>query len=234
MDPTDVILGLRSSDRPRLLLWPEIDRHPGSVALLAGSFDPVTAGHVAMAEAARQSAELVVLTYSVRTLPKATGVEPPLLDEAERIRTVAAVCAARHGLALGLCSHGLLADQVAAAAERFPGASLTLVLGSDKLTQLFDPEWYDERDVALRGLFGAADVRYAIRGDDDVSDALAEAEALGLGERVHPLAVDPAVAELASSAVRSLARSGGDVAGLVPMEALDAVRAAALRERRPG
>jgi nicotinic acid mononucleotide adenylyltransferase len=234
MDPTDVILGLRSSERPRLFLWPDMDRHPVSVALLAGSFDPVTGGHVAMAEAARSSAELVVLTYSVRTLPKGAGAEPPLLDEPERIRTVAAVCAARHGLALGLCSHGLLADQVAAAAQRFPGASLTLAVGSDKLAQLFDRAWYDERDTALRELFGAADVRYAVRGDDDVADALAEAKTLGLGGRVHRLAVDPDVAELSSSAVRSLARSGSDVAGLVPVEALHAVRAAVERERRRG
>jgi cytidyltransferase-like protein len=232
MDPTDILHGLRTSERPRLLLWPEVDRHPASVALLAGSFDPITAGHVAMAEAARPLVELVVLVYSVRTLPKPSGASPPLLPEPDRIRAVAAVCAAREGMALGLCSLGLLADQVAAAGERFPGAALTVVLGSDKLAQLFDPGWYGDRDRALGALFAAADLRYAVRQGDDVSAALVEAATLGVRDRVHRLDVDPAIAGLSSSSVRERARAGGDVAGLVPAQAVDWVRAAAGRDRR--
>jgi nicotinic acid mononucleotide adenylyltransferase len=232
IDPTDILHGLRTSERARLLLWPEVDRRPASVALLAGSFDPVTSGHLAMAGAVRPQVDLVVLVYSVRTLPKARGAEPPLLGERERISTVAAACAERDGWSLGLCSHGLLADQVAAAAERFAEARLTVVLGSDKLAQLFDPAWYEDRDAELGALFAAADVRYAVREGDDVAGALAAAGELGLAGRVAPLPVDPAVAGVSSSAVRRLARSGGDVAGLVPVEALDAVRAAARREAR--
>jgi nicotinic acid mononucleotide adenylyltransferase len=198
--------------------------------MLAGTFDPVTIGHLAMAAAARWQADLVVLVYSVRTLPKSAGAEPPLLGERERIRTVAAACGARDGWSLGLCSHGLLADQVAAAAERFPDARLTVVLGSDKLAQLFDPSWYEDREAELAALFTAADVRYAVRGGDDVAGALAAAGELDLAGRVAPLPVDPSVAGVSSSAVRRLARTGGDLAGLVPDEALDAVRTAVRRE----
>jgi len=198
--------------------------------MLAGSFDPLTTGHLAMADAARPGVDLVVLVYSVRTLPKSAGAEPPMLGELERIRTVAAACAARSGWALGLCSHGLLAVQVAAAAERFPDTRLTMVLGSDKLAQLFDPAWYDDRDAELRTLFAAADVRYAVREGDDVAPALAAAAELGFEGRVAPLPVDPAVAGVSSSLVRRVARTGGNLWGLVTDEAHDAVRAAIRRE----
>jgi nicotinamide-nucleotide adenylyltransferase len=228
---TETLHRLRELDRPRLVLWPEADPRPGSVALLAGSFDPVTVAHVAMAEAARDRAGLVVLVMSVRTLPKDAGAAGPLLSELERAATVAEVCASQVGMTLGLCSHGLLADQVAAAAERFPDAELSVVLGSDKLAQLFDPVWYADRDAALGALFGAADVRYAARDGADLGPALVEAEALGHSARIRPLDVDPAVADVSSRAVRAMARAGEDVARLVPSEALATVAAAVERER---
>jgi nicotinate-nucleotide adenylyltransferase len=230
VDPTDVLQALRTSERPRLVLWPESEPAPPSVALLAGSFDPITVAHMAMARAARADAGLVVLVYAVATLPKEPGTPGPLLTERQRIRIVAEVCAAHPGLALGLCSHGLLADQVAAAGERFPGARLAVVLGSDKLVQLFDPGWYDDRDASLAALFAAAEVRYSVRDGADPAPALAEAGALGLAGRIRPLDVDPAIAAVSSREVRELVRAGGDVAGLVPPEALPAVRGA-LRRR---
>ncbi len=231
MDPATVLAELRSSEDPRLVLWPDREAGPASVALLAGSFDPVTNAHLELARAASGDAELVVLTYSVRTLPKESGVAGPLLSESERLRVLAAVCDGRPGLAVGLCSHGLLADQVAAAGERFPGAAISVVLGSDKLAQLFDPRWYDEPDAALGELFGAADVRYAVRAGEDAGAALAAAASLGHAALVEALDVDPEVAAISSRAVRELARAGGDVSLLVPPEALAAVTRAVRRER---
>jgi nicotinic acid mononucleotide adenylyltransferase len=229
-DLHSVLERLRSSDSPVLDIRTAITGRPSSVALLSGSFDPITVAHVALALAAGDHADPVVLTYSVRTLPKRAGA--PLLTEDERLRTVEAVCAARPGLALGLCSHGLLGDQVAAAAERFPGAELSVVMGSDKLAQLFDPVWYTDRDRALAALFASAGVRYAVRDGDDVTEALATAAELGHGGRIEPLDVDPRVAAVSSRRVRQLARAGEDVAGLVPPEVSGTVVAAALRERR--
>jgi len=230
MDLGAVLADLRSSDRPRLVLWPEREAAPASVALLAGSFDPVTNAHLELARAAAAHAELVVLMYSVRTLPKDPGAAGPLLSEPERIRVLAAVCDGRPGLAVGLCSHGLLADHVAAAEERFPTARITVVLGSDKLAQLFDPRWYDDPDAALGALFAAADVRYAVRAGEDVDAALAAAARLGHADRVEPLDVDTITAAMSSRTVREGVRSGRDVGGLVPEEALGAVLAAARRE----
>ncbi len=235
LDPMQALHQIRLAERPRLVLWPDDDRAPAasSVALLAGSFDPVTVAHVALAEAAREHAGLVVALYSARILPKEPGTPPALLDERERIETLAAVCAGREGLAAGLTSHGLLADQVAAAAGRFPRAALSVVLGSDKLAQLLDPAWYEDRERALATLFSSATVLYATRrGEEEaVARAVAEAAALGWEDRVRRLDVPPGVAAVASRDVRDRARRGDDVSALVPPEALGAVLAAARRER---
>jgi cytidyltransferase-like protein len=235
LDPMQALREIGLAERPTLVLWPDDDRAPAasSVALLAGSFDPVTVAHLALAEAAREHAALVVALYSARTLPKEPGTPVPLLEERERIETLAAVCAGREGLAAGLCSHGLLADQVAAAAGRFPGAGLFVVLGSDKLAQLLDPVWYEDREGALGTLFSSATVLYATRRGEEAeaARAVAEAAALGWGARVRRLDVPPDVAAVASRDVRDRARRGDDVSALVPAEALGAVLAAARRER---
>ena len=172
-----------------------------------------------MARAAATDSELLVLVYSARTLPKDDAASPALLDETDRLESVLAWCEAR-GLALGLCSHGLLADQVAAAAERFPGADLALAIGSDKLLQVLDPSWYDDRDRALDGLFERARLRYAVREGDEgiVAEALGRPDVARWLPSIERLEVPAEVATVSSRLVRDRLRAGEDVDGLVPEE----------------
>jgi len=241
VDRSEALDGLRTSDIPRLVLWPEdangpSDRAVGSAAVLSGSFDPLTVAHEAVARAAAGAADAVVLLYSPRTLPKEPGTAGPLLSESERLDVLERFCASRPKVALGLCSHGLLVDQVRAAMGRFPGAELTVVLGSDKLIQLFVPHWYEDRDEALGALFGAAAIRYALRrGDGEaVAALLADAAGAGWTDRIERLDVDPVVAAVAARDVRERARSGAPVDPLVPPEARDGILRAILRERLSG
>lgn len=229
---------LRVAADPTILVEPD-PGSPSSVALLAGSFDPITVGHDAMARAAARWAQAVLLVYAVRTLPKDGAPTPPLLSEPERLRVLHAFCTPRRGMAVALCSHGLLAEQVEAAARRFPAARLAVVAGSDKVLQLLHPRWYPEgrRDAVLGTMFGRAEVWYAVREGD--GDALASALDLPanrpFASRIRALrGVDPEVADVSSRRVRERARQGRDVSGLVPPEALAAlVRAAAARRDRP-
>lgn len=190
---------------------------PRRVALLPGSFDPITVAHASLAEAAREWADAVVLVYSVRTVPKDVDAEPPLLSEGERIEALRKFCATQ-GAVLGLCSHGLLVDQVRAAAARFPGAELALVVGSDKVLQLLDSGWYEDRDAALEDLFGPAVVWYAIRAGDAeaVAGALADPSNERWRARFRQIDVPPDVAALSSRLVRALLRRGRDVSPLLP------------------
>lgn len=223
-----VLEELRRSDRPRLVLVPD----PGearSVALLAGSFDPITVAHAALAEAAAERAELVVLVYAARALPKEGPVPAPLLAEAERLRILEAFCRRRPGLVVGMCSHGLLADQVAAARERFPGSELFLVMGSDKALQVLDPRWYEDREAALDLLFREARVLHAAREEQGraVEEALRAPENARWRGRFEGLPVAPGVGGVSSRLVRELLRRGRDVRHLVPPEAYRALTRAA-------
>jgi nicotinamide-nucleotide adenylyltransferase len=209
---------LRAAAEPTLI----VEADPGSplrVAMLPGSFDPITIAHTALAEAAAARADLVVLIYSARTVDKEEGTEPPLLKEQERIRAVRDVCAGREVWTLALCSHGLLVDQVDAARGRFPEAELRLVIGSDKVLQVLDPKWYGDADTALTRLFSQADVMYAVRE----GEAAAVQAALGANARWSDkflrLDVPPEVAAISSREVRSRLREGQDVTHLVPLEA---------------
>lgn len=230
------IEALRGVEAPTLLAEPEPLEPPASIGLVPGSFDPLTVAHAALAEAASALTDLVLLLYSVRTLPKeGAGSEPPLLSEPERIAVVERYCRERDRLRLGLCSHGLLAEQVAAARRRFPDAQVTLVVGSDKLLQLFDPKWYADREAVLDRLLERATVRYAVReGDEEpVRALLGRSDLARWTRRLVRLDVPPPVAAVSASQVRALARRGGDVGGLVPPESAAAV-AGALRAERPG
>ncbi len=217
---------LRAASRPLLLVVGGgaglRTARPGRVALLSGSFDPPTAGHLALAEAVVGRSDLVVLVYSVRTLPKEGVGPPPLLSEEERVGAIRRVARAHPGLAAGVCSHGLLADQAAAAADRFPGAELCLVMGSDKVVQLLDPRWYRDRDATLSALFARAGVIYAERaGHGGGLEALLERpENRRWRDRFERVELPPEVAAISSREVRERLRRGEDVSALVPPEVL--------------
>jgi nicotinate-nucleotide adenylyltransferase len=218
----ELLAELRSADRPRLVLRPEpLRRGPKRVALVAGSFDPMTVAHAALAEAAMERADLAVLLYSARTLPKEGPPLGPLLSEPERIAALDAFCRNRTRMVVGLCSHGLLADQVEAARDRFPPARLILVMGSDKLLQLLDHRWYGDRDAVLDVLFRESEVLFALRsGDEDaVQEVLAGLKDSPWRSRLTQLQVPPSLAAVSSRVVRERLRRGEDVGPLVPPEA---------------
>jgi nicotinic acid mononucleotide adenylyltransferase len=195
---------------------------------VAGSFDPMTVAHAAMAETL--DAAVVLLVWSPATLPKEAGPggapAAPLFEPEERIASLLAYGAARPNVAVALCSHGLYADQAEAAAAAFPDARLVFGLGSDKLRQLFDPRWYRDRDAALARLFAVADVAYAVRAGDEavVGELLAREDRWR--PRLRRLDLDPVVAEVSSRSVRRDLRRGADVTALVPDQVLPFVLAA--------
>jgi nicotinic acid mononucleotide adenylyltransferase len=224
---------LRGSDVPTLVVVPEPEREPRSVVLLSGSFDPVTVAHVVIADgaAADRNADLTLFVYSARTLPKDPGAPPPMLGEAERLESLRRLVATRARSAVGLCSHGLLAEQVEAAAKRFPQARLAVAMGSDKLLQILDPAWYDERDPVLALMLERASLLYALRSGDEaaVEDELRSPSNAAFLGRIQGLAVPRDVADVSSRLVRELLANGEDPRDLVPEAVLPV-----LPQRRSG
>jgi nicotinic acid mononucleotide adenylyltransferase len=199
--------------------------------MVPGSFDPMTVAHAALAGSV--GAELALLVWSSATLPKERGpgggAAPPLLEPEDRLASMQAWCAPRPWAQVAICSHGLLADQAEATAAAFPGARLVFGIGSDKVLQLLDPGWYEDRDADLGRLFARAEVAWALRsGDEEPIRAALEREPRWRG-RIRRLDLPADVAEISSRAVRRAVRRGEDVAASVPPEVLPFVRAAAGR-----
>ena len=223
MDPGEALRSVRARELADALTVDGMpEPAPGRIGLLAGSFDPPTTGHVSLAEAGlRSGLGVVILVYSVATLPKEPGAEPPLLTEDARVRALSRL-ARRPGLAWGLTSSGLLVDQVAGARRRWPTADLTVLLGSDKVLQLLDPRWYADRDAALDRLVAEADVRFAARSgaEDLVTSLLARPQHERWAGRFTRLRVAAEVAAISSGEVRRRHRRGEDIMALVPPEVL--------------
>lgn len=228
---TAAIERARRPGPPRLEVLGRAPARPRTAGLVAGSYDPMTEAHAALAEAL--DAELTLLVWSPATLPKESGPggdpAPPLLEPEERIASMLAWCAARPGTGVAICSHGLLADQVQAAVTAFPGARLVLGVGSDKVLQLLDPGWYEDRDGALAGLFSQADVVYAVRRGDEERLRHVLAGEPSWANRFRRLDLHSEVAALSSRAVRLAVRRGQDVTHAVPAEVLPFVAAAVAR-----
>jgi nicotinamide-nucleotide adenylyltransferase len=206
----------RSAGAPTLEVVPPIDR-PESVALLSGSFDPPTVGHLALARAALARADRLVFVYSVRTLQKeGPGHLQPLLPPARRLWALDALAGIDDRFSVGVASHGLLLDQVVAARARWPRGRLVVVIGSDKVVQLVDPKWYVDRDVALGRLVEEAEILYALRTGDGERLEAALASVGHWRKRFVRLEVEPAVAAVSSRMVRELVRAGRPAAHLVP------------------
>src|SRR5947209_3606951 len=78
---------LRRAAGPTLVVLPD-PRPARSVALLSGSFDPLTVAHAQLAERAAAFAHAVVLVYAADTLPKEGAAAPPLLTVADRLEVL--------------------------------------------------------------------------------------------------------------------------------------------------
>jgi nicotinic acid mononucleotide adenylyltransferase len=206
---------------PRLEVLGDVPAAPGRVALVSGSFDPITAAHAALAEALMgRNSGLVLLVYSPKTMPKEAGAEPPILRPEDRLASVSAWCASKQGFLPAVCSHGLYVEQAEAAARTFPAAEIVLGLGADKVVQLFDPSWYPEGHAALDRLFERALVLYAPREGREGEVERILAGHRRWASRVKPIALPEDLRDVSSSEVRRRIRRGHDVSSLVPPEVL--------------
>ena len=142
------------------------------VGAFAGSFNPLTRAHLGLVNAALRLASLdvVIWTCAAVSVDKERVERAALVDRLAQMR---AFVAGRRRDALALLNRGLYVDEARTLrALLAPTVELTLLVGYDKIAQIFDPKYYDDRDTALRELFALARLLVAPRGDDG-ADALA-------------------------------------------------------------
>lgn len=154
-----------------------------TVAVIPGSFDPITNGHVDVIE--RAASQLDEIVVAVLENPSKRG---GMFDLAERIGLIEAAIEGLHNVRV----------------ERFEGLLV---------------DFCTARDITMvvKGLRAVSDFEYELQMAQ-MNQQLAGVETLFLP-------TSPEWSYLSSSLVKEVARYGGDVAGLLPPDALEAVLA---------
>jgi nicotinamide-nucleotide adenylyltransferase len=170
----------------------------GRVGLLPGSFNPPTNAHVALAAAGRAAGlACVYFVLAQRTVDKEQVTGIPLADRLALL--------SRLGEGVATVERGLYVDIATEMRGVLPGAELVFLVGHDKIVQVFDPKYYQDRDAALDELFGLASFLVAPRGDadeDELGELLARPENRQWAERVAPLPFDERHRDASSTRVR--------------------------------
>lgn len=187
----------------RLVLAPPDSTLSGRIGLLPGSFNPPTQAHLALARAGREAGlDAVVYVLSKRTIDKEQVTGIPLADRLELLRRLAEP----RGDGVGFVNRGLYVEQAAALRRVLPGArDLVFLVGFDKIVQILDPRYYEDRDAALAELFERASFMVAPRGtadEDDLAELLERPPNRRFAERVRGLALSAEHREASSTRVR--------------------------------
>ena len=175
------------------------------IAILPGSFNPLHQGHAALAAAALETKDAteVWLGLARVTVDKEQVAGTLLEDRLVALRHFVQD-QPRYGVLL--FNRGLYVDQALAARTRWPDLdTLLFLVGYDKIVQIFDPRYYDDRDAALQKLFRLASFLVAPRDDataDDFAALLSRPENRPFAARVRSLPLPSAVAAVSSTGLR--------------------------------
>lgn len=191
----------------------EIVRRARRVCLLAGSFNPLTMAHAALAETARKSAHLDVIIWvsTAVTINKEDVTRASLCDRLGQLSAYVENASSAGGNLLALLNRSLYVDQASAIRPLLdPSTELFLLVGFDKIVQIFDPRYYSNRDAALHSLFSQASVLVAPRagaGEADLKALLTRPENEKFSDHVQFIPVPPEYGEESSTEARVIAAS---------------------------
>ncbi len=216
----DVLRDVDPSLPPRAFEVVALDRGTlRRLALLPGSFNPLTDAHVALADLALESGHVDAIAFLLasRTVDKERVEGASLADRliclVDHVETHS-----RQGVLL--FNRGLYVDQAEIARQMFPNLDeLWFVVGYDKIVQIFDPRYYQDRHDALDRLFARASFLVSTRAPArprDLDDFLARPENRRYADRVLRLDLPVAYQRLSSTRVRDAALYGTIATTSVP------------------
>lgn len=211
---------LRSEPNPKAFLWsPSGEFRPGRMGVLPGSFNPPTLAHVELARQARGAFNLDTIVFSVGSLivDKQTATGLCLED---RLLLLSMLTQELGWGFVAAVNKGLYYEQAAAYRELAGRrAHLFFIVGMDKVLQIFDAKYYEDRDSALRSLFIDSQLIAAQRGDANrqtLEKLLALKENRAYEDRVFFLSLPPEVRDLSSSSIREGIASNATLAEELP------------------
>jgi len=202
-----------------LLIDPRPDTGIKRLGILSGSFNPPTEAHIELAVRARESYRLdrVFFLISRVTIDKEESEGLALED---RLLLLSRLAGELGWASVAITNRGLYYEQ-AVAVRSLMGrqARIFFLVGMDKVAQILDPRYYQNRDQALVVLFIEAQLIVASRGDRgeaDLRELLQREENQNYADRVYFLTMPAETRELASSAIRAAIARGEPPAGQLP------------------
>ena len=203
------------------LVFPEGAPVPRRVGILCGSFNPLTLAHTELAERALTTFALDAVFF---TLAKVTVDKEQITGMSLEDRLLLlSLFAERHDkMGVALANRGLYFEQAQAFRTLFGEESaLYFLVGMDKLLQIFDPRYYQDRDAALQQLFAISSLIVANRGDMDevnFSQLLDRPENRRFRSHVQFFTLAAAVTDLSATALRKALAVGQHIDSQVPPE----------------
>ncbi len=203
---------LQPQAAPQAFVVPGSPQPQGIIIVFPGSFNPPTTAHLALLEQARQYAYTHLATSSTqlyaaiskRIVDKEHVERPLIFDRILLLQTVL-----QHHLpdtGILLFNRGLYVEQAQAVYASFPTVKkLFFLMGFDKIVQILDPHYYDDRDVALRELFKLAKLLVAPRGEahaNTLAELLNQPQNQPFASYIHTLPFDPAYRDISSTNIR--------------------------------
>ena len=194
---------------PQAVIVPGSPTPDGNIIVFPGSFNPPTTAHLALLKQARQFARShrsahLYAAISKRITDKETVERPLLLDRIILLDTVL-----RHHLrhtGIMLFNRGLYVEQAEGIRASFPQVrKLYFLIGFDKIVQIFDPHYYEDRDAALHELFALAKLLVAPRrgaGAAELAQLLDKPENRQFARYVHALPLSAAYQNISSTRIR--------------------------------
>ena len=196
----------------------------GRVGILPGSFNPPTIAHTDLAGAARRRFELDCVVYSLSSVIVDKERVEGLCRE-DRLLLLSLLAQDHPWLGVAVVNRGLYSEQAPGFRASFGGdPDLRFIVGMDKVLQIFDPKYYDDRERALDALFAHVRLVAANREDWGAAElrALLDQPAnTPYRDCVEPLMLAAHLKDQSSSAVRRGVEEGSSWDGDVP----DVVRA---------
>jgi nicotinic acid mononucleotide adenylyltransferase len=222
-------------------------KSPQRILLIPGSFNPLTWAHVALAINAwltlnsiggERPISYYLWSGAISTVAKEQVERATWADRLAQLVTLSR--ASIHQAGVALFNKGLYLDQARALKAMVHSESeLVIVIGFDKVVQIFDERYYDDRDAALQELFGLARILVAPRdsaGEEELRALLAQPENRIFGAGIQFL--DAGQAPHSSSQIRALAANSTapeDLATLAPPESCALIReTGAFTQSQPG
>lgn len=201
---------------PQVLLAPGSPVPRGGIIVFPGSFNPPTTAHIALLKEARQFArfhsfqqgksEIIHLyaAMSKHIVDKESVERPLMIDRIMLLDTVLRQRFRHAGILL--FNRGLYVEQAQAVRSSFPHVTrLLFLIGFDKIVQILDPHYYEDRDASLHALFSLAELLVAPRGGagkEALAELLGKPENKPFAPYIHPLPFSSIYRDVSSTHIR--------------------------------